>query len=203
MRCRHVSMLPLLRAHRFAQFHVPLLINDRLDIALAVKAAGVHIGQDDMPCTLARQLLGPDAIIGVSVNTAEEAAKAIADGADYVGIGPCYETISKADAKGTLGPRGVARVLDTLGDPSRPSIKSVTIGSSDLRLSHCRGADRAQAASTRPTSDVFCTARSRSPVYLSTGSPSSQASSRRRTSPLPLDSSPRSSPPSAPAASRL
>lgn len=123
---RHRKSPILLR--REAQFDVPLLINDRLDVAMAVGAAGVHIGQDDMPCSVARRLLGPDAIIGVSANNVEQAVKAIEDGADYLGIGPCYETTSKADAKGVLGPRGIARILDTLGSAGAAKIKSVTIG---------------------------------------------------------------------------
>ncbi|MHC1718745.1 MAG: thiamine phosphate synthase [Acidaminococcaceae bacterium] len=80
------------------QYDVPLLINDRIDIALACKAAGVHLGQDDIPLTVARGILGPDAIIGVSAHTCEEALTAEKDGADYLGVGAVFPTNSKDDA---------------------------------------------------------------------------------------------------------
>ncbi|MBQ6722539.1 MAG: thiamine phosphate synthase [Lachnospiraceae bacterium] len=74
---------------------VPLIINDRLDIALAVDAAGVHVGQSDLPADKARAILGPDRIIGVSTATPEEALKAKADGADYIGVGAMFATGTK------------------------------------------------------------------------------------------------------------
>jgi len=77
---------------------VPLIINDRVDIALAVGADGVHLGQDDFPIPLARKLLGPAAIIGSSAGNMEEALKCLSDGADYIGSGPVYGTDSKPDA---------------------------------------------------------------------------------------------------------
>lgn len=81
------------------KYNVPLIINDRLDIALAVGAFGVHIGQSDMPCIIARQVLGKDRIIGVSVHTLEEALEAEKDGADYLGCGAVFSTSTKKDAK--------------------------------------------------------------------------------------------------------
>ena len=80
-----------------------LIVNDRLDIALAIDADGAHVGQDDMPAKIARQILGPDRILGVSAGTIEEARAAIADGADYLGVGPIYATSSKADAGSPIG----------------------------------------------------------------------------------------------------
>jgi thiamine-phosphate pyrophosphorylase len=80
------------------KYNVPLIINDRLDIALAVGACGVHIGQSDMPCIIARQVLGKDKIIGVSVHTLEEALEAEKDGADYLGCGAVFSTSTKKDA---------------------------------------------------------------------------------------------------------
>ena len=80
------------------KYDVPLIINDRLDIALAVDAAGVHLGQDDMPCKIARCILGPDKIIGISTHTLEESMKAQEDGADYLGVGAVYPTDTKSDA---------------------------------------------------------------------------------------------------------
>jgi thiamine-phosphate pyrophosphorylase len=73
------------------------IINDRVDLALAVDADGVHLGQQDMPITMARELLGHQRLIGKSTTNAEEMQKAIADGADYIGVGPVYETPTKAD----------------------------------------------------------------------------------------------------------
>lgn len=80
------------------EYGVPLIINDRIDIALSVDADGVHIGQDDMPMTIAREILG-DKIIGVSASNLDEALKAEEDGADYLGVGAIYTTNTKNDAK--------------------------------------------------------------------------------------------------------
>ena len=81
------------------KYNVPLIINDRLDIAQAVDCAGVHLGQSDMPCAVARKILGEDKIIGISAATLEEAKKAQADGADYLGVGAMYATNTKTDAR--------------------------------------------------------------------------------------------------------
>lgn len=78
---------------------VPLIINDRLDIALAADAAGLHVGQSDLPAPAARRLLGPGKILGVSVSSLAEAKQALADGADYIGVGAMYPTNTKTDAK--------------------------------------------------------------------------------------------------------
>ena len=80
------------------QYRVPLLINDRLDIALAVEASGVHIGQEDMPVLVARKLLGPEKILGVSAGTLDEAFQAEQAGADYLGVGALFPTATKTDA---------------------------------------------------------------------------------------------------------
>jgi len=81
-----------------SKYGVPLIINDRLDIALAVKADGLHIGQEDLPLTIVKTIVGDDMIIGVSANTLEEALLAEKQGADYVGIGAVYPTDTKLDA---------------------------------------------------------------------------------------------------------
>ncbi|KAK3944727.1 hypothetical protein QBC46DRAFT_374171 [Diplogelasinospora grovesii] len=94
------------------QYNVPLLINDRADVALAVGCEGVHIGQDDLELPLARKLLGPDAIIGVTVSTIDEALRACEDGADYLGIGTVYATSTKKDTKNIIGTAGVRRILE-------------------------------------------------------------------------------------------
>jgi thiamine-phosphate pyrophosphorylase len=84
-----------------ADFSVPLIINDRADIALAVNADGVHIGQDDLPVDKARRIMGKDAIIGVSANNLTEALTAAAMGADYLGVGAMFPTGTKKDADST------------------------------------------------------------------------------------------------------
>jgi len=96
---------------------VPLLINDRLDIVLACGAAGVHLGQGDMPLPIARRLLSPDKLIGISVNTLDEAAEAERLGADYLGLGPIYETSTKQTTLPFLGPKGIQRLKRQIGIP--------------------------------------------------------------------------------------
>ena len=81
------------------KYGVPLIINDRLDICMAVDAAGVHLGQSDLPCREARRILGADKIIGVSAATPEEAAKAQSDGADYLGVGAVFPTSTKTNTR--------------------------------------------------------------------------------------------------------
>mgnify|MGYP001624502309 CR=1 FL=1 len=81
------------------RYQVPLIINDRVDIALAVGAAGVHVGQGDLPCKVVREIVGPDMIVGVSAATLEEAVRAEQDGADYLGVGAMYATATKTDTR--------------------------------------------------------------------------------------------------------
>ena len=80
-------------------YHAPLIINDRVDIALAVGAAGVHVGQGDLPCKVVREIVGPDMIVGVSAATLDEAVQAEEDGADYLGVGAMYATATKTDTR--------------------------------------------------------------------------------------------------------
>ena len=79
------------------EYHIPLIINDRLDIMLAVGADGVHLGQQDISVKIARKLIGKDKIIGVSAHCPEEAEKAERDGADYLGVGAIFPTTTKKD----------------------------------------------------------------------------------------------------------
>ena len=79
-------------------YHVPFIVDDNLDIALACDADGLHIGQNDMPAAKARELLGPDKILGVSAQTIEQAVIACQDGADYLGVGAVFPTGTKTDA---------------------------------------------------------------------------------------------------------
>ncbi len=81
------------------KYKVPLIINDRIDIAMAINCAGVHVGQNDMPAGIARSIIGYNKIIGVSTSTLEEAQKAEKEGADYVGVGAMFPTSTKDDAK--------------------------------------------------------------------------------------------------------
>lgn len=97
-------------------FNVPLIINDRLDIAMAVGASGVHLGQDDLPCAAARKLLGEDYIIGVSAHNPAEAKAALQSGADYLGCGAVFGTATKADVK-KLGTDGLAAICKAKGLP--------------------------------------------------------------------------------------
>lgn len=90
-------------------YGVPLLINDRIDVALACDADGVHVGQSDMPARLARTLLGPEKIIGVSCKMPEQAQQAWIDGADYIGCGGVYPTNTKANNR-TIGLDGLREV---------------------------------------------------------------------------------------------
>jgi thiamine-phosphate pyrophosphorylase len=85
--------------HITDKHHVPLIINDRVDIALAVHAAGVHIGQRDLPARSVRSIIGTDKILGVSASTRLEAIRAQEDGADYLGVGALFPTGTKTDAE--------------------------------------------------------------------------------------------------------
>lgn len=81
------------------KYDIPLIINDRVDIALSVHAAGVHIGQNDIPAFQVRKIIGRDMLLGVSVSTLREAVQAQMDGADYLGVGAMLPTKTKKDAK--------------------------------------------------------------------------------------------------------
>ncbi|KAK9465061.1 Hydroxyethylthiazole kinase family-domain-containing protein [Lipomyces arxii] len=110
---------------------IPLLINDRLDVALAIDAEGVHIGQEDIDVATARKLLGPDKIIGLSVNYVSEVTKAVEDGADYLGVGAIYDTSTKAVKKPPIGIAGIRKVLSYLSSLPR-YVPAVAIGSVNL-----------------------------------------------------------------------
>jgi thiamine-phosphate pyrophosphorylase len=107
-------MIERARAIKAALGGVPLLINDRVDVALAIGCEGVHIGWDDMAPADARRLLGPDAIIGLTINSPERAAATDLDLIDYAGIGGIYGTTSKATKNKPIGNAGMARVIEAL-----------------------------------------------------------------------------------------
>ncbi len=93
------------------RYGVPLIVNDRVDLARALEADGVHVGPEDLPPALVRRLLGPEGILGVSGDTLEEVAAAEAAGATYLGVGTVYPTRTKADAGEAIGPEGIARIV--------------------------------------------------------------------------------------------
>jgi thiamine-phosphate pyrophosphorylase len=95
-----------------APFGVPLVVNDRIDVALAAKADGVHIGPDDMAVEDARALLGRGAIIGLSIKSVKEAEAALIELIDYVGSGGVYVTLSKQQKNPPIGPVGLGRIID-------------------------------------------------------------------------------------------
>ncbi|KAK1071453.1 thiamine biosynthetic bifunctional enzyme [Friedmanniomyces endolithicus] len=107
---------------------VPLLINDRVDVALAAGVEGVHIGQDDMDLKTARKLLGPDALIGVTANDREEALEAAGNSADYLGIGTVFATPTKENTKSIIGTAGVQDILSDLYLCGFGGVKTVAIG---------------------------------------------------------------------------
>ena len=96
---------------------VPLIINDQVDIALAVDADGVHVGQSDLPPAVVRQLIGSDKLLGLSVASAEQLAASSLDGVDYLGVGPIYPTSTKTDAAPVLGLAGLAELLPAISLP--------------------------------------------------------------------------------------
>ena len=99
-----------------SRYDVPLLINDRIDIALAVDSEGVHIGQDDMPADIAREIIGEDKILGVSASTVEEAKKAEKDSADYIGSGAVFPTATKDDAD-SVSKEELKEIVDSIDIP--------------------------------------------------------------------------------------
>lgn len=99
------------------KFKIPLIINDRVDVALAVDAEGVHVGQKDMPASKARKIIGKKKILGVSANTVKEAIQAQKDGADYLGVGPIFPTSTKIDADPAIGIEGLKEIRNAVKIP--------------------------------------------------------------------------------------
>lgn len=99
-------------------YKVPFLINDRLDIAQAVNADGVHLGQSDMPLITARKILGKDKIIGISAGNVDEALEAEKNGADYVGIGTIFFTGTKKDIDTPIGIEGLRKIYSSINIPA-------------------------------------------------------------------------------------
>jgi thiamine-phosphate pyrophosphorylase len=96
---------------------VLFIINDRADLAVALDADGIHVGQDDLPADLARKVVGPDKIVGVSAATVEEARIAREMGADYLGVGAIFGTATKSDAGAPVGPERIGPIKAAVGLP--------------------------------------------------------------------------------------
>lgn len=96
---------------------VLFIVNDRVELAARVDADGVHVGDEDMPVAKAREILGPERIIGRSADNVEEALRAQAEGADYVGLGPVYTTGTKANAGAPIGPETIAAAKKVVSIP--------------------------------------------------------------------------------------
>lgn len=133
--------------HLCDEFDVPLIINDRLDVAQAVRAAGVHLGQSDLPCGVARKILGADYIIGVSAHNVSEALQAVQDGASYLGCGAVFGTTTKADvtALGLDNLRAIRREVSRVVDIPVVGIGGVT--AANYALVRQTGADGAAIVS--------------------------------------------------------
>jgi len=127
--------------------NVPLIVNDRLDIALAADADGVHVGQDDLPAAVARKLLGPGKLLGVSTETPEEALRAEKDGADYLGVGPIFEARgTKADAGAPKGPGMIA--------PIRGACRLPIVAIGGIKAGNARSVREAGADAVAVISDI-------------------------------------------------
>ena len=138
--------------------NVIFIINDRVDVALAVNADGVHLGQDDFPVNLARKIIGEDKIIGVSVGSVEEAIQAVKDSTDYVSIGSIFPTQTKPDAGDAVGTRIITEIkkhvsvpLVAIGGITADNIAQVATAGADCAavISAVIGADDVKVAAQR------------------------------------------------------
>lgn len=99
-------------------YKIPIIIDDRIDIAQAMNADGVHLGQSDMPISIARKILGKDKIIGISAGNIKEALDAQKGGADYIGIGTLFNTGTKKDIDNPIGIKGLKEIYDSINIPA-------------------------------------------------------------------------------------
>jgi thiamine-phosphate pyrophosphorylase len=143
---------------------IPFIVNDRLDIALAADADGVHVGQADLPASVVREIMGPARILGVSVDTVEEAILAEKDGADYLGVGPVFEARgTKPDAGPPLGVDRIARIRRRCG---LPIVAIGGINAENARSVREAGADAAAVISAIGTADDIAHAARRLKIVL-------------------------------------
>ena len=129
------------------KYNVPLIINDRIDVALAVDADGVHVGQSDMPCDVARKLIGENKILGVSAATIDEAKKAEKDGADYIGTGAVFPTSTKDDAP-SITKKDLKDIVDSINIENAKELKNTGISGLSV-VSAIMSADNPKKASEK------------------------------------------------------
>jgi len=122
---------------KLAPYNVPLIINDRADVALAANADGLHIGQSDMQCNMARQLLGADKIIGLSVENMEQVYESNNMDVDYIGISPVFSTATKTD---TAPPFGLEGIRDVMAICNHPAVAIGGINLTNIREIMAAGA---------------------------------------------------------------
>ena len=127
------------------RMRIPFLVNDRVDVALAVDADGVHLGTDDLPIALARRLLGPHRVIGASAGSIDEAIAGWKAGADYLGCGPLFATATKSDAG---PPAGTALLAEVVRAVPIPVVGIAGIGPSNLEEVLSAGAHGAAVISS-------------------------------------------------------
>ena len=138
---------------------VPLIVNDRLDIALAADADGVHVGQADLPASVVRKIMGPGRILGVSAETVAEAMAAEKDGADYLGVGPVFEARrTKPDAG---EPQGLELIEQIRGHSRLPIVAIGGINAENVRTVREAGADAAAVISAIAAADDIAQAARR------------------------------------------
>jgi thiamine-phosphate pyrophosphorylase len=130
---------------------VPFIVNDRLDIALAVDADGVHVGQSDLPASVVRRIMGPGKILGVSVATVEEAIRAEQDGADYLGVGPVFE--ARGTKPDTVEPMGLDCIALIRRHCRLPIVAIGGINAENARKVREAGADAAAVISAIVSAD--------------------------------------------------
>ncbi|MGP8154703.1 MAG: thiamine phosphate synthase [Smithella sp.] len=119
-------------------YKVPLIINDRVDVAVACGAEGVHIGQEDMPYEIVRKLMGKKAIIGLSVETWEDVVASQKLDVSYIGVSPVFDTLTKTNTKGAWGLEGLARIktisrhpLVAIGGINESNVREVVMAGAD------------------------------------------------------------------------
>ena len=138
---------------------VPFIVNDRLDIALAVDADGVHVGQSDLPASVVRRIMGPGKILGVSVVTVEEAIQAEKDGADYLGVGPVFE--ARGTKPDTVEPLGVGCIARIRPHCRLPIVAIGGINAENAGMVREAGADAAAVISAIVSADDISSATRR------------------------------------------
>jgi thiamine-phosphate pyrophosphorylase len=105
-----VALLPLARHN-----NVPFFVNDHLDLAVAISADGIHLGQNDLPCNAARRLIPREMLLGISTHSIDQAARAAGDGADYIAVGPIFPTTTKEDPEAVVGTEMITAIRERVG----------------------------------------------------------------------------------------